>query len=478
MRTLVISDLHLGARSDVDVLRRPAAQNALLAALDGVDRLVVLGDLLELRHGPMYDALEAARPVLTAVGEALGPDGEVVLVPGNHDFRLVSPWLEWRSRNGPEPLGLQERAGPKASTGTRAIARMLQPASLDVVYPGIWLDDGVYATHGHYLDRHVTVPSFERLGAGVLGRLLGAPADGATLARRLRGRARADVRAARRDRRSACGDGRAAAPGNVSARAWQRLSPDGSATRGAHACVAGAFPLAIARAQPAGLGPLKADLSGAELRRANLRAMGEVVERLGIDARHVIFGHTHRSGPLPDDDAADWRVAGGAQLTQHRLLGLRVDVPRPPLGQPVLAGRRGRARRAAAIRTSCGCSRASTPTRSGPRQHHSRREAGRVAGHARTDLEVEHGVDVVVVLEEQVGAGPLHGDPLAVDVQLAGPAQHGPHRAGTVRSAVGAGLVGRLGRDRRRRARPRGAAAPTGSRSTPSSSWMASSVSA
>ena len=73
MRTLVISDLHLGARNDVDVLRRPAAQQALLGALDGVDRLVVLGDLLELRHGPMHDALEAARPVLKAVGETLAP---------------------------------------------------------------------------------------------------------------------------------------------------------------------------------------------------------------------------------------------------------------------------------------------------------------------------------------------------------------------------------------------------------------------
>ena len=236
MRTLVISDLHLGARNDVDVLRRPAAQQALLGALDGVDRLVVLGDLLELRHGPMHEALEAARPVLKAIGETLGPDGEVVLVPGNHDFRLISPWLEWRSRNGPEPLGLQERAGPKASIGTRSIARMLQPASLDVVYPGIWLDDGVYATHGHYLDRHVTVPSFERLGSGVLGRLLRAPADRAgapddyevALAPMY---GLLDAIAAR------VGDGRAAAPGKVSARAWQRLSPDGSsATPGAGAC--------------------------------------------------------------------------------------------------------------------------------------------------------------------------------------------------------------------------------------------------
>jgi hypothetical protein len=313
VRTLVISDLHLGARNEVDVLRRPAAQQALLGALDGVDRLVILGDLLELRHRPMHEALEAARPVLRAMGETLGADGEVVLVPGNHDFRLISPWLEWRSRNGPEPLGLQERAGPKASTGTRAIARMLQPASLDVVYPGVWLDDGVYATHGHYLDRHVTVPSFERLGAGVLGRLLRAPADQAAgpddyelaLAPMY---ALLDAIAAR------VGDGRAAAPGNASMRAWERLSPDGDRGAWRARVVAGAFPLTIAALNRIGLGPLKADLSGVELRRANLRAMGEVVARLGIDARHVIFGHTHRSGPLPDDEADEWRLAGGAAL--------------------------------------------------------------------------------------------------------------------------------------------------------------------
>jgi Calcineurin-like phosphoesterase len=313
VRTLVISDLHLGARSDVDVLRRPAARDALLGALDGVDRLVILGDLLELRHGPMHEALEAARPVLKAIGEVLGHDGEVVLVPGNHDFRLISPWLEWRARNGPEPLGLQERAGPKASIGTRAIARMLQPASLDVVYPGIWLDDGVYATHGHYLDRHVTVPSFERLGSGVLGRVLRAPADRAgapddyevALAPMY---GLLDAIAARVD------DGRAAAPGKISARAWERLSPDRRSQAWRGRVLAGAFPLTIAALNRLGLGPLRADLSGVELRRASLRAMGEVVARLRIDAHHVIFGHTHRSGPLPDDDPNEWRLAGGAQL--------------------------------------------------------------------------------------------------------------------------------------------------------------------
>jgi predicted phosphodiesterase len=312
VRTLVISDLHLGARSEVDVLRRPVAQRALLDALDGVDRLVVLGDLLELRHGPVHDALEPARPILRAIGERLGADGEVVLVPGNHDFRLIAPWLEWRSRNGYEPLGLQERAGAKASTGTRAVARMLQPASLDVVYPGIWLDDGIYATHGHYLDRHVTVPSFERLGAGVLARLLRAPATSAAspddyeliLAPMY---ALLDAVAAR------VADGRAAAPANASARAWRTLAGESPRPWRARA-LAGAFPVGVGTLNRMGLGPLKADLSGPELRRASLRAMGEVVARLRIDARHVIFGHTHRAGPLPGDEAHEWRLAGGATL--------------------------------------------------------------------------------------------------------------------------------------------------------------------
>jgi hypothetical protein len=308
----VISDLHLGSRNGVDVLRRSAAQRALAEALEGVDRLVILGDLLELRHGPMRDALQAAGPVLRAIGQALGPDGQVVLVPGNHDYRLISPWLEWRLRDGPAPLGPQERAGSEASTGTRAIARELRPASLDVVYPGLWLDDGVYATHGHYLDRHVTIPSFERLGAGVLGRLLDAPPERAECADDYEVvlapmYALLDALAAR------VADGRAAAPGNASARAWRRLSGDGTREWRARV-LAGAFPVGIGALNRIGIGPLKADLSGVELRRASLRAMGEVVARLRIDARHVIFGHTHRFGPLPDDELCEWRLAGGATL--------------------------------------------------------------------------------------------------------------------------------------------------------------------
>jgi len=63
-----------------------------------------------------------------------------------------------------------------------------------------------------------------------------------------------------------------------------------------------------------GLGPVRADLSGPALRRASLRAMGEVARRLVPDARHVIFGHTHRFGPLPVDDATEWASPAGARL--------------------------------------------------------------------------------------------------------------------------------------------------------------------
>jgi hypothetical protein len=42
--------------------------------------------------------------------------------------------------------------------------------------------------------------------------------------------------------------------------------------------------------------------------------MAQVVARLRIDARHVVFGHTHRAGPLPEDDPADWALPGGGRL--------------------------------------------------------------------------------------------------------------------------------------------------------------------
>lgn len=312
MRTLVISDLHLGGRTGVDVLRRPEALDALVAALDGVDRLVILGDLLELRHGPVHEALDAARPVLRAIGKALGPDAEIVLVAGNHDHRLVAPWLDWRERSGRQPLREEEHAGARASYATRAIERMVAPARLDVAYPGLWLADGIYAMHGHYLDRHSTTPSFERLAAGVMGRILRQPlADASTPDDYERVLtpiyAFLDTIAAR-----APEEGTGAHDG-ISSKAWNAMSSDRPRAWQGRA-LAGAFPVAIAAINKAGIGPVHADLSGVGLRNAGLKAMGAVIEHLHIEARHVIFGHTHRAGPLDGDETAPWITPSGVHL--------------------------------------------------------------------------------------------------------------------------------------------------------------------
>jgi hypothetical protein len=75
-----------------------------------------------------------------------------------------------------------------------------------------------------------------------------------------------------------------------------------------------AFPWMVRVANALGLGPLRSELSSAELRRSGLRAQSVVVERLSIEARHVIFGHTHRAGMLEGDEPAEWLTPNGVAL--------------------------------------------------------------------------------------------------------------------------------------------------------------------
>lgn len=104
MRTLILSDLHLGSLSGSDVLRRAELRAPLLERVSSVERVVLLGDVLELRHGPIRDAMVAARPFFEDLGRALG-EGELIVTCGNHDHALVEPWLAARSYiSEPVPL--------------------------------------------------------------------------------------------------------------------------------------------------------------------------------------------------------------------------------------------------------------------------------------------------------------------------------------------------------------------------------------
>ena len=51
---------------------------------------MLLGDSIELRDGPLAEALEAAAPFFEDLGEALA-GRRVTLVPGNHDYQLGGP---------------------------------------------------------------------------------------------------------------------------------------------------------------------------------------------------------------------------------------------------------------------------------------------------------------------------------------------------------------------------------------------------
>jgi hypothetical protein len=295
------------------VLRKPEVRAPLLERLRGVDRLILLGDVLEFRHGPVGEALERSEPFFRDVAEAL-PDGDVVLVAGNHDHQLIVPWLERRARGRrPPELGLEQRIAPaRASYAAGRIARWLGEGRTEFAYPGLWLRDDVYATHGHLADLYSTIPTFERIGAAITSRVVGGAVPEHASVEDFLARLEpvyAWVDAVARHAPGA----RAAGGAGSAARSYELLAGSGPRPLRTR-IVAGLFPLLITGFNRAGLGPLSADLGGEELRRSWLRAMSEVVRRLDIRAEHVIFGHSHRAGPLPRDDAGEWTTATGTRL--------------------------------------------------------------------------------------------------------------------------------------------------------------------
>jgi hypothetical protein len=310
VRTLVVSDFHLGARLGRDVLRRAELREMLLRAIDDAERLVLLGDILELLEGRPRQVMAVAEPVLSSIGARLGSGREVILVPGNHDAALVRPWLRARAHS----LGADTRVPLNATPTLARVASWLEPARVRVHYPGVWLSDGVWATHGHYLDRHLLPESAFGMARGLLGRL---PRDGA-----------APVEYER-----------AGGPSFTRLEAfltrWLPRPLAALAEDVAELLRAATMPdprLLLSHR----FAPLTALLLGAQMRRASIPALARVVHRLGLDADWVVFGHVHRCGPLAGDDPAEWtgpagrpRAANTGSWVYEPLLLHRAEPPHP-----------------------------------------------------------------------------------------------------------------------------------------------------
>jgi Calcineurin-like phosphoesterase len=316
MRTLVVSDLHLGSTRDADLVRRPDLRAPLLDEVGRHERLVILGDFLELREAPQRDAAAIAAPVLADLGRALGPDGELVIVAGNHDHGLVAGWIDGRLQTEPPGfLGLEQRiAPPDAGRLAGRLAELAAPARVSVAYPGLWLREDVYAIHGHYSDLHTTVPTFERVAAGAMARWIVHLPEAAASADAYEA-ALAPLYAWMHTLVQRSQNGPLTGGAGASARAWVALAGEGRRAHPLRAAALGAgYAAVVAALNGAGLGPIDRDLSGQALRRGGLTGMREVLRRIGVEAPWVLFGHSHRAGPWPRADRAEWTTAAGTRL--------------------------------------------------------------------------------------------------------------------------------------------------------------------
>jgi Calcineurin-like phosphoesterase len=260
----VVSDLHLGSDSGADLLRRDDVRRKLFDGLQEADELVLLGDSVELRDGSLARAVNRALPFFEELGEALG-GRRLTIVPGNHDHRLAEEAL-----GRIDQLGLEHRFEITAGGALGPVVHALAGTPVELAYPGVWLRDDVYATHGHYLDCHSDAPTFECRARAVVERIHGLPRDGY----------------------------RSPAEYEAALGPLYRLIHWGVQWPGVRAAAHGGRRLVRRWERP------RAE-RGARV-RLGLPAMERVVVNLRIDARHVLFGHLHSPGR--------WSTGAGTEL--------------------------------------------------------------------------------------------------------------------------------------------------------------------
>jgi hypothetical protein len=280
VRTLVISDLHIGQPGGTAVLERPKPLRILTETLADYDRLVLLGDTVEMSESHWQHSALTAAPILRSLGQAVG---KIVVLPGNHDHRLVQRWLQTQGRNLDREAIVPHDASPELGELVGWLSS--SGAEVEVRYPGVWLSERIWATHGHYLNHYLRpVASF-----GLLSKQYRSAPPPPMAPERFE-------HIVYDEQKRELGEG-------TPPRRWHdRLIPNRLAP-----VLSWALDLQVRRHAIPAFGQVAAALEVA----------GRATDRRGIAdprAEYAVFGHIHRFGPLPLDNPREWRTAASTGI--------------------------------------------------------------------------------------------------------------------------------------------------------------------
>ncbi len=154
MRALAISDTHFGAWTGRDLLAEEQTLERLAPHLEGIDELIILGDLFDFLFASVAEAYAAADGLFGLAAEKL-KGRRVVFLAGNHDhhfvYRDAENRLEAEISSGRSPG--DSRYDPEHSYFRAFLERRLPGIEIEIAYPTYRFAD-VLLTHGHYLDPH------------------------------------------------------------------------------------------------------------------------------------------------------------------------------------------------------------------------------------------------------------------------------------------------------------------------------------
>jgi hypothetical protein len=174
MRSLVISDSHLGAWTGDDLLAYAWAREALRPELERADQVVLLGDFVDLLFATTEHAFERADGLVELFARTLAGK-RLVWLAGNHDHhilvRRLEALIELRIATGKPDDQLPEIW--RASFFFEAfLRRRLPQTEIEIAYPSCRVGE-VLLSHGHYLDGEVRGSVPNRLLQGGFWKIAG-----------------------------------------------------------------------------------------------------------------------------------------------------------------------------------------------------------------------------------------------------------------------------------------------------------------